>query len=828
MNSKFTTFLLFCMFLTTTALAQSIGINNPTPDASAALDVVSTTKGFLAPRMTKAQRDAISSPATGLLIYQTDDTPGHYVYNGSAWAALSTPSQLEKITEDGKTGYRILGVDSSLYGNIGNNAVDMSYSSSLSTTRGATGAFSFSSGYNNISSGGNSVTFGGLNTSSGRSSIAFGERNNSFGNSSAVIGFWNYAESFAEAVVGLHNTRYTPQSLSSFNSNDRAFVVGIGSGSTERNDGLIVYKDGTLEFDKLTTAPTTTTDRFYVLNDKLHYNGAEIVGGGSELEKITENGNTGYRIFGVDTTNYGNIGDNAIDLSYQNSQSTSRGATGSFAFASGVWTTASSSGTTAMNIGSKALGYSSFAAGTFTTALGNHSTAFGSSTEANGQGSTTFGTGSKSNGSYSTAMGVNTIARSYGETVFGTFNTNYIPYDSAHFDIRDRVFVVGTGSDPFNPNDGLIVYKDGTLEFDKLTTAPTTTTDRFYVLNDKLHYNGAEVGGGAGGASELEKITENGKTGYRILGRDAANYGDIGADAVDLSFSGNASSTIGATGDHSFAFGVGTTSSGKYSIALGIAPTASGDNSVALGAYSNTSGNESIALGRINAKAFGEVAVGQLSTNYSPQSTTEYNSSDRAFTVGTGYFDTELGAPIPNDGLIVYKDGTLEFDKLTTAPTTTTDRFYVLNGEVHYNGAIIGGAFSDKRLKYDKGTFNKGLSIINNIKIHDFTWKEDNTADVGVFAQELYKAFPLAVIKGDDKDVSDPSEIETKWQVDYRRLVPVLISATQELSEKVEQLQAEKAQMAAQLAELSTLKNDIDALKALLNTSTANTITTGK
>lgn len=54
-------------------------------EASSALGINSTTKGFLLPRMTKTQRDAISSPATGLAVYQTDNTPGLRVWNGSNW-----------------------------------------------------------------------------------------------------------------------------------------------------------------------------------------------------------------------------------------------------------------------------------------------------------------------------------------------------------------------------------------------------------------------------------------------------------------------------------------------------------------------------------------------------------------------------------------------------------------------------------------------------------------------------------------------------------------------------------------------------------------------
>ncbi len=65
---------------------SSFGIG-ASPDASAALDVSSTTKGFLPPRMTTAQRTAISSPATGLTVYDTD-AEALYVYSESTWKSL--------------------------------------------------------------------------------------------------------------------------------------------------------------------------------------------------------------------------------------------------------------------------------------------------------------------------------------------------------------------------------------------------------------------------------------------------------------------------------------------------------------------------------------------------------------------------------------------------------------------------------------------------------------------------------------------------------------------------------------------------------------------
>ncbi len=85
--------LIFLMLLfSATTFAQSVGINSDgsTPNPSAMLDVKSTSKGFLAPRMTAEQRGLISSPATGLLVYQTDGETGYYHYNGSAWVTSSS------------------------------------------------------------------------------------------------------------------------------------------------------------------------------------------------------------------------------------------------------------------------------------------------------------------------------------------------------------------------------------------------------------------------------------------------------------------------------------------------------------------------------------------------------------------------------------------------------------------------------------------------------------------------------------------------------------------------------------------------------------------
>ncbi len=84
------------------AEAQGMAVNSSgaAADNSAMLDVAATSQGILLPRMTSSQRTAISSPAAGLLVYQTDGTIGFYFYDGSFWKSLSTPAN---VTLQGNT-----------------------------------------------------------------------------------------------------------------------------------------------------------------------------------------------------------------------------------------------------------------------------------------------------------------------------------------------------------------------------------------------------------------------------------------------------------------------------------------------------------------------------------------------------------------------------------------------------------------------------------------------------------------------------------------------------------------------------------------------------
>ncbi|MEJ0103827.1 MAG: hypothetical protein WDO19_15265 [Bacteroidota bacterium] len=121
---------LLLVFLVLTAVSShaQVAIGTTTPDPSAQLDITSTAKGLLLPRMTALQRLAIATPAEGLLVFQTDATAGVYIYKAAIWTTLGVIS-LDGLT-DAKNGgpnfsnslllgHRITGVLSSADRNIG-------------------------------------------------------------------------------------------------------------------------------------------------------------------------------------------------------------------------------------------------------------------------------------------------------------------------------------------------------------------------------------------------------------------------------------------------------------------------------------------------------------------------------------------------------------------------------------------------------------------------------------------------------------------------------------------------------------------------------------
>ena len=252
-----------CMVLGSAAIRVGIGTSNP--NVSALLDLNSTDKGLLVPRMTASQRSGIISPATGLLVYQTDGTIGFYVYNGTTWSGV-----LQSNTGWTVTGNAGINPATNFIGTTDNNPLIFKFNNEEAgklnntnntsfgrgallnnTTSGANTAFGInalrvnSTGQGNTANGAgalNQNTTGTQNTAVGSSALTLnttGNGNTAIGAGSIVnntTGFLNTAtgiNSMLFNTTGNQNTSYGGGALN-FNStgNDN---TGIGYGSLTTN-----------------------------------------------------------------------------------------------------------------------------------------------------------------------------------------------------------------------------------------------------------------------------------------------------------------------------------------------------------------------------------------------------------------------------------------------------------------------------------------------------------------------------------------------------------------------------------------------------------------
>lgn len=207
------------------AQKDNVGIGTTKPDQSAVLDISSSTKGLLMPRMSLQQRNSIQNPAQGLVVYQTDFLSGFYFYDGVEWKTMTTQNSVAGV--DG---------DWTLQGNAGTNgSTDF-----IGTTDGSPLVFKVNnrrSGFIDPNATGNAffgyetalLVSGAQNTGVGSQSL----KNLTSGNNNTAFGY----RTLVAGGNGGGNTAIGSFALESNTSGYSNIAIGVGAMKTNTNGG---------------------------------------------------------------------------------------------------------------------------------------------------------------------------------------------------------------------------------------------------------------------------------------------------------------------------------------------------------------------------------------------------------------------------------------------------------------------------------------------------------------------------------------------------------------------------------------------------------------
>ncbi len=510
------------------ASAQGVAINEngAAPDPSAMLDVQSTEKGVLVPRMSQAQRDAIPSPATGLLIYQTDNEPGFYFNAGTPgspfWQGISgseggsgqwnnnanmiyydqgnvgigfnaPPARITAIGNFGNPsipGFASSGI--ARFGIIPQEAIDIGKKIAPPHTgwiqAGFNGDIADPLALNPV--GGNI----GIGTSNPIALLHAVGNDTGQGN---VL----FEGSFKSSNPGSPPAEGAGTRMMWYPDRS-AFRVGRVTGDHWDHNNIGGYSIA-LGYNNMATSSHSTSWGFGTMAS-----GTTATAWGSETNA-----------WGSRSTAWGRLSLAEGPLSTAWGEGTEATANRSTAWGEAAAATSASS--TAWGVRTIASGLQSTAWGYESIASANTTTAWGSGTVASGLRATAFGFQAEASGQNATAWGVYTTAPSYGETVIGRYNTEYTPANSIAWNTGDRLFVIGNGT-ASNRRDALIVYKTGRME-----TYTPTNTKAIRFRNDF-----ASAGGNIDMFNQHEKRT------VRINGTHSSNrfHGNIQLyDGVDES-----------------------------------------------------------------------------------------------------------------------------------------------------------------------------------------------------------------------------------------------------------------------------------------------------
>lgn len=458
---------MFLFALNSTHAQVAINTTGNNANNSAMLDVESTTKGMLIPRMTTAQRTAISSPASGLLVYD-NTTSSFWFYNGSAWSELTTGTNAGwKLTGNsgtdtslnfigttdvhdlkirvnnsragtvGVTGNVFLGVGSGDQATGPNNVGIGSYTLSNNTTGYRNTAIGRAALYNSNGLQNSAVGFNALySNTNGRGNTAVGDvalQLNTTGDGNTALGqasLFNNSTGYSNIAIGI-------AALSANTTNSNLVAVGDsalynnGSGASSATDAISNTAVGSKALYANTTGSYNTAVGFHALHSNT--TGYQNIAGGTETLFLNTTGSRniaiGFRSLLSNSTGIENtaIGDFSNVSNTTGNGNSAYGASSLLSNSTGSYNTANGGYTLHQNttgLGNTALGNSSL----YYNTTGNENVSIGENalqSNTTGNYNTALGTfadAGANNLTNATAIGYKAMAGSSNTLVLGSIN----------------------------------------------------------------------------------------------------------------------------------------------------------------------------------------------------------------------------------------------------------------------------------------------------------------------------------------------------------------------------------------------------------------------
>lgn len=463
---------------------------------------------------------------------------------------------------------------------------------------------------------------------------------------------------------------------------------------------------------------------------------------------------------------------------------------GTWSFAAGYNTIAQGALAVAFGKETSASGLGAFASGSYSSAAGVNSFASGSS---------------RASGDFSTAFGTGTTARAYASVALGYYNDSISSASSSSGQPTDPLVYVGNGTESLRHNT-LVIYKNGiniwkhsstvsgnpfsytipvTGEGTRMMWLPGKSAFRVGTLrytgifgeNDADFWNADQVGlysfaaGISPKASGISSVSMG--SGTYASGSSAVALGNYnlasGISSIAMgdftTSSGFASTAMGyrstASGDYAVAGGRETKAQGNYSVAFGQETVASGSLTTTLGQYTRATGSFSTATGRSTiaagagattlgelsvatgnaataigyftfARSFASLVIGRYNDSISSASPTSWVSTDPLLILGNGTSHNSR-----SNAMVVYKNGDADLNGYTrlgkaaeSAPAIKMKRFVIYTPATQGSFNLLAHGLSDAKILSVSGliTVPGGYQFLpNHIQAgHQYTLNVDN------------------------------------------------------------------------------------------------------